>query len=102
MVGAFLVFVPAVPYGVLQLASPGAATAPLPPRAEDVAHAGPDVEDGPSPLSAKAVREPAALERLNTDAAIAVGGTPAEFAAFIELERKRWQPVIVRAKIKPD
>ena len=52
--------------------------------------------------AAKAVREPAALERLNTDAAIAVGGTPAEFTAFIELERKRWQPVIVRAKIKPD
>ncbi|HEX7898601.1 MAG TPA: DUF1570 domain-containing protein [Planctomycetota bacterium] len=55
--GAFLVFVPAVPYGVLQLASPGSATAPLPPRADDVAHAGPDVTDGPSPLSAKAVRE---------------------------------------------
>ena len=34
--------------------------------------------------AAKAVREPTALERLNTDAAIAVGGTPAEFAAFIE------------------
>ena len=52
--------------------------------------------------AAKAVREPTALERLSTDAAIAVGGTPAEFAAFIESERKRWQPVIVRAKIKPD
>jgi tripartite-type tricarboxylate transporter receptor subunit TctC len=52
--------------------------------------------------AAKAVREPTALERLNTDAAIAVGSTPAEFAAFIESERKRWQPVIVRAKIKPD
>ena len=35
------------------------------------------------PRRRKAVREPAALERLNTDAAIAVGGTPAEFAAFI-------------------
>jgi len=52
--------------------------------------------------AARAVREPAALERLQADAAIAVGSTPAEFAAFIELERKRWQPVIVRAKIKPD
>ena len=59
MVSAFLVFVPAVPYGVLQLASPGSATAPLPPRADDVAHAGPEVADGPSPLSAKAVREKA-------------------------------------------
>ena len=52
--------------------------------------------------AAKAMREPAALERLNGDAAIAVGGTPAEFAAFIARERERWKPVIVRAKIKPD
>ena len=52
--------------------------------------------------AAKAVKEPAALERLNTDAAIAVGGTPAEFARFITDEQKRWQPVIARAKIKPD
>ena len=52
--------------------------------------------------AAKAMREPAALERLNSDAAIAVGGTPAEFAAFIARERERWQPVIVRAKVKPD
>jgi len=50
----------------------------------------------------KAMREPAALEHLAKDAAIAVGGTPAEFAAFIATERKRWQPVIARAKIKPD
>ena len=48
------------------------------------------------------MREPAALERLNNDAAIAVGSTPAEFAAFIASERERWKPVIVRAKIKPD
>lgn len=52
--------------------------------------------------AAKAVKEPAALERLNTDAAIAVGSTPAEFARFIAEEQKRWQPVIARAKIKPD
>jgi tripartite-type tricarboxylate transporter receptor subunit TctC len=52
--------------------------------------------------AARAVREPAALERLNNDAAIAVGGTPAEFAAFIARERERWKPVIARAKIKPD
>ena len=57
MVSAFLVFVPAVPYGILQLASLGAAPASCPPRAEDVEHAGPDGADGPSPLSAKAVRE---------------------------------------------
>ena len=52
--------------------------------------------------AARAVREPAALERLQTDAAIAVGSTPAEFAAFIAEERERWKPVIARAKVKPD
>jgi tripartite-type tricarboxylate transporter receptor subunit TctC len=52
--------------------------------------------------AARAVREPAALERLNSDAAIAIGSTPAEFAAFIATERARWQPVIARAKVKPD
>ena len=52
--------------------------------------------------AARAVREPAALDRLQGDAAIAVGGTPAEFAAFIASERERWKPVIVRAKVKPD
>jgi tripartite-type tricarboxylate transporter receptor subunit TctC len=52
--------------------------------------------------AARAVREPAALERLNGDAAIAVGGTPAEFAAFIATERERWKPVLLRAKVKPD
>jgi tripartite-type tricarboxylate transporter receptor subunit TctC len=52
--------------------------------------------------AARAVREPAALERLNSDAAIAVGSSPAEFAAFIATERERWQPVLARAKVKPD
>jgi tripartite-type tricarboxylate transporter receptor subunit TctC len=52
--------------------------------------------------AARAVREPAALERLQTDAAIAVGSTPAEFAAFIASERDRWKPVLLRAKVKPD
>jgi len=52
--------------------------------------------------AARAVREPAALERLQADAAIAVGSTPAEFAAFVAAERERWKPVIARAKVKPD
>jgi tripartite-type tricarboxylate transporter receptor subunit TctC len=55
-----------------------------------------------APAAARAVREPAALERLNGDAALAVGSTPAEFAAFIAGERERWQPVLARAKVKPD
>jgi tripartite-type tricarboxylate transporter receptor subunit TctC len=52
--------------------------------------------------AAKAVKAPAALERLQADAAIAVGSTPADYAKFIANEQKRWQPVIARAKIKPD
>ncbi len=52
--------------------------------------------------AARAVKEPASLERLGADAAIAVGSTPAEFAAFIALEQARWKPVIARARIKPD
>ncbi|MFO1341191.1 MAG: tripartite tricarboxylate transporter substrate-binding protein [Burkholderiaceae bacterium] len=52
--------------------------------------------------AAKAMREKEALDRLANDAAIAVGSTPAEFAAFIAAEQKRWRPVIARAKIKPD
>ena len=52
--------------------------------------------------AARSVREPAALERLVNDAAIAVGSTPAEFAAFIASERERWKPVLARAKVKPD
>jgi len=62
----------------------------------------PAATDKLAAAAARAVREPAALERLQTDAAIAVGSTPAEFAAFIAAEQKRWQPVIARAKIKPD
>ena len=52
--------------------------------------------------AAKAVREPAALKLLESEAAIAVGSTPAEFSRFIEGEQQRWKPVIARAKIKPD
>jgi tripartite-type tricarboxylate transporter receptor subunit TctC len=52
--------------------------------------------------AARAVKEPATQERLAHDAAIAVGSTPADYARFIDAEQKRWQPVIARAKIKPD
>jgi tripartite-type tricarboxylate transporter receptor subunit TctC len=55
-----------------------------------------------APIAAKAVREPGALKALEADAALAVGSTPDEFARFIAAEQKRWQPVIARAKIKPD
>ena len=39
---------------------------------------------------------------LESEAALAVGSTGPEFARFIEQEQKRWQPVIARARIKPD
>ena len=52
--------------------------------------------------AAKAMREPTALKLLESEAAIAVGSTPAEFARFIDAEQQRWKPVIARAKIKPD
>ncbi len=55
-----------------------------------------------APAAAKAVKEPGAVERMSADAALSVGSTPAEFAAFIAVEQKRWQPVIARAKIKPE
>ena len=66
------------------------------------ANLAPAAADRLATAAAKAMREPAALERLNSDAAIAVGGTPAEFTAFIAKERERWKPVIARAKVKPD
>lgn len=50
----------------------------------------------------RAVRAPAAAERMAGDAAQAIGGTPAQFAQFIALEQKRWQQVVKHAEIKAD
>jgi tripartite-type tricarboxylate transporter receptor subunit TctC len=50
----------------------------------------------------KAMKAGAAIERLNQDAAQAIGGTPAQFAQFIAAEQKRWKAVVERAKIKPE
>lgn len=52
--------------------------------------------------AATAVKQPATTEKLAADAALGVGGTPAEFASFIAAEQKRWKAVVARAKIKPD
>lgn len=52
--------------------------------------------------AAKAIRSQAAKERLEGDAAEAIGNTPAQFAQFIAQEQARWKPVITRARIKPD
>jgi tripartite-type tricarboxylate transporter receptor subunit TctC len=50
----------------------------------------------------KAVKAPAAMERLKGDAAEAIGDTPEQFAKFIAGEQARWKKVITRANIKPD
>ena len=50
----------------------------------------------------KAIKSPAAVERLSGDAAEAVGNTPVQFAQFIAAEQKRWKSVVERAKIKAD
>lgn len=52
--------------------------------------------------SASAVRQPGSTEKLSAEAAIGVGGTPADFAKFIASEQQRWKLVVARAKIKPD
>ena len=52
--------------------------------------------------TAKAVKAPDALKRLQGDAAEAIGGTPAQFAQFIAAEQGRWQKVLKRAQVKPD
>jgi tripartite-type tricarboxylate transporter receptor subunit TctC len=52
--------------------------------------------------AARAVKDPATVERFGHDAAIPIGSTPAEFAKFIAEEQKRWKIVTARAKIKPD
>ena len=49
-----------------------------------------------------AVKQPGATEKLSADAALAIGGSPAEFGKFIAVEQQRWKAVIARAKIKPD
>ncbi len=50
----------------------------------------------------KATRGSVVKEKLGQELAIAVGGTGAEFDAFIKAEQARWQPVIARAAIKPE
>ena len=52
--------------------------------------------------TAKAVKSQSSLDRLNADAAEAIGDTPAQFAQFIAAEQARWKKVLLRAKVKPD
>ena len=50
----------------------------------------------------KAASSTAVKEKLSHEAALAVGGSGAQFDAFIKSEQARWKPVIDRAGIKPD
>lgn len=42
------------------------------------------------------------LLRGAADAAVAVGNTPEQYAAFVEAEQARWGEVVRRAGIEPD
>jgi tripartite-type tricarboxylate transporter receptor subunit TctC len=55
-----------------------------------------------SSAAARAVKEPATVKLLETEAALPIGSSAADFARFIAGEQQRWKPVIARAKIKPD
>jgi tripartite-type tricarboxylate transporter receptor subunit TctC len=50
----------------------------------------------------KALRTSAVTERFANDAAIGVGNSPEQYAAFIRTEQKRWSQVVKDAGIKPD
>ena len=65
-------------------------------------HHGPGQRRQAAAETQKAMNAQAALERLNQDAAQAIGGTPAQFAQFIAQEQKRWKQVVERAWIKPE
>jgi tripartite-type tricarboxylate transporter receptor subunit TctC len=51
---------------------------------------------------ARAMRAPDTIEHFRKDAAQPVGGTPAQFAQFIQAEQKRWKIVVDRAHIRPE
>lgn len=50
--------------------------------------------------AAKAVKQPAVLERFAADDAESVGSTPEAYAAFIAAEQARWSDVVRKAGIK--
>jgi tripartite-type tricarboxylate transporter receptor subunit TctC len=48
------------------------------------------------------VKSTVVKDKLAQEFALAMGGTGAEFEAFIRTEHARWKPVIERAGIRPD
>ena len=51
---------------------------------------------------AKATSGADAIERFRNDGTIAIGSTPAEFAAFIHKEQARWGEVVRRSGVKAE
>jgi tripartite-type tricarboxylate transporter receptor subunit TctC len=51
---------------------------------------------------AKATRSAEVIERFRNDGTIAVGSTPAEFAAFIRKEQARWGEVVRKSGVKAE
>jgi tripartite-type tricarboxylate transporter receptor subunit TctC len=51
---------------------------------------------------AKAVNSPELKKRLETEGAVPVGNSPAEFAAFVREDLKRWGPVVKYSGAKPE
>ena len=52
--------------------------------------------------SRKALATPAVVERFESDSAVGVGNTPAEFGAYILAQQKVWKDIVERAGIKAD
>ena len=61
----------------------------------------PPIDDGRDEVIVAVGTEPGVVGLATADAALAVGGTPAEFARFISTEQQRWKAVVARAKITP-
>ncbi len=52
--------------------------------------------------AAASMKQAGSTEKLSAEAAIGIGGSPADFAKFIATEQQRWKQVVARARIKPD
>ena len=50
---------------------------------------------------AKAVRSPEVISQNAAESAIAGGGTPAEYGAYVAREQARWKEVVIKAQIRP-
>ncbi len=51
--------------------------------------------------AAKVLKSPEIVSRFAAESAVAGGGTPSEYAAFIAYEQMRWKEVVEKAQIKP-